>query len=231
MTPGTCPPFLRLSSDGRSLRLGEDAVDDFIVSGVSYAWRSWGGDLAGDKAHGYGTASYCAAEQAMRFVARNGGNTLRIFVFEEPATLLDVERQVDAVTAEASVRVVGLKPGVLSTAVSLLQLAEHYEVLLIFTLFNGRAAADAVSCALYGDAQGSLSSLLDEAIAPLASAPPPPSAKVAATLSSVRPMPAAARVAYVGPLLHAPRHTERVACAAVHVHRRCRTTEASRCGR
>ena len=69
MTPGTCPPFLRLSSDGRSLRLGEDAVDDFIVSGVSYAWRSWGGDLAGDKAHGYGTASYCAAEQAMRFVA------------------------------------------------------------------------------------------------------------------------------------------------------------------
>ena len=46
-----------------------------------------------------------------------------------------------------------LKPGVIEMAISLLELARHYDVLVVLSLFDGRSVRDAFDCDLIEDAE------------------------------------------------------------------------------
>ena len=160
----SCPPFLRAGAT--HLHLGSSSAPHFI-NGVSYAWRSFGHDFDSSDAFGFGGPSYCSVEDAMRWVAQNGGNTLRLALFEQPEALLELDTVVDPLTLRSSTLVRGVKPGVLSMAAAFLELAEHYDLHLIFALFRGRASTAAACGLLEGEG---LASLVERALTPLAAA-------------------------------------------------------------
>ena len=74
----------------------------------------------------------------MRFLVENGGNALRVWLFQEPGQSLQWRDGL----------VVGLGPGVLRMAQLLLDLALRYDVLLIFVLFNGALLRGSSACSL-----------------------------------------------------------------------------------
>ena len=158
-TDGQCPPFVHL----RYNELYHGGARLFL-NGVNIAWISWGKDFGHaftGEAHGYGASSYCGIDDAMRFVRANGGNALRVWVFTEPH---------DQLTWHAgSGRVAGIAPGVLEGLQMVLELAAHYELLVIPVLFNGALARDQRSCDLFGDQKVTRSAVLN-AVTPLAAA-------------------------------------------------------------
>jgi hypothetical protein len=92
----------------------------------------------------------------MRFLVENGGNALRVWLFQEPGQSLEWRDGL----------VVGLGPGVLRMAQLLLDLALRYDVLLIFVLFNGALLRGSSACSLLQH-DDVLDSLLTNAITPL----------------------------------------------------------------
>lgn len=92
----------------------------------------------------------------MRFLVSNGGNALRVWMIQEPATTLEWRNGT----------VAGLAPGVLPMARHMLELARHYGVLLVLVLFNGAMARDERSCSLFRT-DAVMDALLTNAIEPL----------------------------------------------------------------
>jgi hypothetical protein len=85
-----------------------------FLNGINLGWIDWGTDFDGSAAHGHGLGTYCGWEDALRFIASNGGNAVRVWLFTE------VERSLrwrDGL-------VVGLGSGVLQMAHTLLELAQ-----------------------------------------------------------------------------------------------------------
>ena len=62
----------------------------------------------------------------MRFVKQNGGNALRLWLGEEPQQILTYHKR--------SGRVSGLRDGVIEAVETVLELAAHYEVLVVLVL-------------------------------------------------------------------------------------------------
>ena len=149
----TCGPFLqahgtRLVAGGR----------DVFLNGVNLAWLRWGRDfVASDDVF-----TLCHFEEALRFVVEHGGNALRVWIFTEPSKLLDWD--------EDEPRVRGLAKGVIPTAQAMLELAAHYQVWIVLVLFNGAVERSDTDCMLFGGEEATLTSLIDNAVRPLAHA-------------------------------------------------------------
>ena len=158
-TDGQCLPFVHL----RYNELSGVRRRAPLPQRSEYRVDPWGKELGKaftGEAHGYGASSYCGIDDAMRFVRANGGNALRVWVFTEPH---------DQPTWHAgSGRVAGIAPGVLEGLQMVLELAAHYELLVILLLFNGALARDQRS-RLFGDQKVTRSAVLN-AVTPLAAA-------------------------------------------------------------
>ena len=155
--------FVRLSADGRELVYQKAPL---FLNGINLAWVSWGIDFKGNSEYGNSLGSYCGAESAMRFLKQNGGNSIRLWLGEEPQEILTYHRK--------SGRVAGLRPGVIEAVQTMLELAAHYDVLVVLVLFNGALVRHKPEqlyddCNLFGD-DVILNSLVNYAIRPLAAA-------------------------------------------------------------
>ena len=155
--------FVRLSTDGRGLEYRKTPV---FLNGINLAWTSWGLDFTATAGYGSGLGSYCGAEEAMRFVRKNGGNALRLWLGEEPQQILTYHRR--------SGRVAGLKDGVLEAVKTVLELAARYDILVVLVLFNGalvrnQPGQEQDDCELFGS-ERILMSLVNNAVRPLAAA-------------------------------------------------------------
>lgn len=146
MTP--CGPFVQQL--GPTLVQGHEPI---FLNGINLAWVRWGKDFVEKDA-----ISFCAIEEAMRFVVLHGGNALRIWIFSDPGSSL---------LWNDDWRVTGLHDGVIPIGRGLLELATHYQVRLVFTLFNGALARGRRDCGLFsiGDI---VDTLVRNAIRPLA---------------------------------------------------------------
>lgn len=71
---------LGLSADG--LRLALDGEEVFL-NGINLAWVGYATDFNTSAAVGHGTYTYCMMRDAMRFVRKNGGNALRVWLFSD----------------------------------------------------------------------------------------------------------------------------------------------------
>ena len=131
----SCGPFLTVGRDA-SLRLGTARV---FLNGVNLAWVNWGSDFAPPD-DGSAAASYCGIEEAMRWLVANGGNALRLWVFEEPRQSL--------LWSEDGL-VIGLADGVVPSAVAVLELAAAYGVHVVLVLFNGALVRSDEGCSLF----------------------------------------------------------------------------------
>jgi len=155
--------FVRLSADGRELVYQKAPL---FLNGINLAWVSWGIDFKGNSEYGNSLGSYCGAESAMRFLKQNGGNSIRLWLAEEPQEILTYHRK--------SGRVAGLRPGVIEAVQTMLELAAHYDVLVVLVLFNGALVRHKPGqlyddCDLFGS-DVILNSLVTYAIEPLAAA-------------------------------------------------------------
>ena len=112
---GPCRASTRVRAVGSELRVGAQPL---FLNGLNLGWIEWGTDFDGGTSVGYGLNTYCGWEEAVRFVASNGGNALRVWMFTEP------ERSF----TWADGLVTGLSPGVVPQALTLLELAAHYDV-------------------------------------------------------------------------------------------------------
>ena len=130
-----------------------------FLNGVNLAWVDWGTDFVAEPATA-GAPAYCGWEEALRFVAGNGGNAVRVWLFTDPARQL---------TWHDTGRVAGTAPGVFTMVQTLLALAAHYGVVVVLTLFNGALAQSAEACSLFSD-DAVLASLLESVVTPLAHA-------------------------------------------------------------
>mgnify|MGYP006151345141 CR=1 FL=1 len=154
-----CDPFVRVSSDG-ALLIGDRPT---FLNGVNIAWINWP-DFGGMSSHATAASipSYCGFEDALRFVAANGGNAIRVWMLQDPDKSLRYA---------ADGTVASLAPGVVLQAQSLLELARHYDVRVVLVLFNGAQVRGAQTCALFDGARVDVfESLLARAIRPLAAA-------------------------------------------------------------
>ena len=128
-----------------------------FLNGINLAWVRYP-DFSGED-HMATLPSVCGAEEAMRFLVANGGNALRVWLLQEPSQSLTWSNGL----------VSGLAPGVLLMAQTMLELALHYGVKVVFVLFNGALVRDSSSCSIFSR-QNVLDSLLEHAIRPLARA-------------------------------------------------------------
>ena len=125
-----------------------------FLNGFNLAWARWGQDfVTSDR------TSFCEIEKAMRFLVRNGGNAMRVWVFTDPSSALRVK----------GIHVIGLHDRVIPNCQLLLEMALHYGVRIVLTLFNGAVERNLQICQMYGDIR-TLPSLLENAIKPLAEA-------------------------------------------------------------
>ena len=148
-----CAEFVRAAGpnlwfDGRRL----------FLNGINLAWISYGEDINSSAARGSGLSTYCGWEEAIQFVAANGGNSVRVWLFEDPNKAIAFEGD----------RIVGLRHGVVEMARTLLEVAASYDIFVVLTLFNG-ADAKSRDCKLFGN-QETLEALNNVIIRPLASA-------------------------------------------------------------
>ncbi|KAL3906302.1 MAG: hypothetical protein SGPRY_010600 [Prymnesium sp.] len=132
------------------------AGSPLFLNGVNLAWLSYHADTNASLARGEGLTTFCGWEEAIRFTVRNGGNSLRVWLLQDPASALRLH--------EGGVR--GLKQGVIRVAKTLLELAANYNVFVVLTLFNGAAGSER-DCALFSEA-GALNELIETVIHPLA---------------------------------------------------------------
>ena len=130
-----CQPRLSIVQTAQSpphlLNIGGEAQ---FLNGINLAWVRFP-DFVGTGAGSL--ISYCGTEDAMRFLVANGGNALRVWVLQEPAQSL-------VWTGEGLVA--GLAPGFLEMAKTILELGLHYNVKLIFALFNGALVRGEDAC-------------------------------------------------------------------------------------
>ena len=155
--------FVRRSAGGRDLEY-QDAP--LFLNGINLAWVSWGIDFESNGEYGNSLGFYCAAESAMRFLKQNGGNSLRLWLGEEPQQILTYHRK--------SGRVAGLRPGVIEAVQTVLELAATYDILVVLVLFNGALVRNQPDqeeddCQLFNSSKV-LTSLVNNAIEPLAAA-------------------------------------------------------------
>lgn len=136
----------RLEFEGRNL----------FLNGINLAWVGYGTDTNISAGSGHGVATYCGWEEAIRFTVQNGGNSVRVWLFEKPSNVL----------AYSGNRVVGLSNGVLEMAQTLLEVAAMYNVFVVLVLFNGAQVLER-DCHVFSDANV-LQDLVENAIRPLA---------------------------------------------------------------
>ena len=129
-----------------------------FLNGINVPWIEWGSDFS--SADNDSANTYCGWEEALRFAVTNGGNALRVWLFDEPQKQLLWH-------ADGLVR--GLAPGVTLMVQTLLALAEHYDCHVILVLFNGADAKTQETRTLVSD-ERVLDSLLTSAVGPLAAA-------------------------------------------------------------
>jgi mannan endo-1,4-beta-mannosidase len=153
------PPTLALSADG--LRLELDGMSVFL-NGINLAWISYGSDFNTSAAVGYGDYVYCMMRQAMRFVADNGGNGLRVWMFSDL-----VLGEPFSFTPDGMVS--GLRAGVVEMATTLLDSAHELGVLVVLSLWNGALVRSPLDCSFYSDS-AKLDSFVAHALTPLARA-------------------------------------------------------------
>ena len=148
-----CRPFV--TADGSMLQLDGQ---ELFLNGVNLAWIEWGRDFL--QSGNDGAGFYCGVEKAMRALRSNGGNALRVWLFTEPKDHLvwSEEGFVD-----------GIAPGVVLMTQTLLELAAHYEILVVLVLFNGAVVRGHQSCSMFEDKEV-LASLITNVVRPLAMA-------------------------------------------------------------
>ena len=151
-----CRPYIKLSADGSRLESGGQPV---FLNGLNLAWVRFPDFGASTGAETLPT--YCGVEDTMRYLKANGGNSLRIWMLEEPSQSL---------LWSDDGHVTGLAPGVILMAQTILQLGAYYDIRVIFVLFNGALVRGWQACKLFGDETGVLDSLLEHAIRPLGQA-------------------------------------------------------------
>ena len=129
-----------------------------FLNGINIAWISYAGDTNASASRGFGMATYCGWEEALRFVSRNGGNSVRVWLLNEPHESLLWDED----------RVLGLRHDVIPMAQALLEAAARLDVFVVLVLFNG-AFVRKVDCPLFGSA-ATLDSLTTKVVRPLAAA-------------------------------------------------------------
>lgn len=129
-----------------------------FLNGANVAWVDYGHDANASAARGNGLTTICGWDAAIRFVAENGGNSVRAWLFEQPQSVFSYQGG----------HVTGLREGVIEMAKTLLEVAAAYNVFVVLVLFNGAQVIEK-DCRLFEDTKV-IHTLVDEAIRPLAEA-------------------------------------------------------------
>ena len=144
--------------EGFIQRAGNHLVVDgepVFLNGINLAWVNWGSDWDSDEA-----ISFCAIESALRFIIQKGGNAIRLWVFSEPNRLI---------TKDLDGQILGAHYRVLHNLQAILELATHYGIRVVLTLFNGALVRAKEDCALFGN-EDRVSALATRVVGPLAAA-------------------------------------------------------------
>ena len=152
-TPAQSP-----ACEGFVQRVGNGLVvngDDIFLNGINLAWVNWGSDWDSDEA-----ISFCAIEGALRFLVQSGGNAIRLWVFSEPNRLL---------TKGLDGQILGVHYRVFRNLQAILELATHYGVRIVLTLFNGALVRSREDCNLFSKLD-QLNALASRVVGPLAAA-------------------------------------------------------------